>query len=146
LKIKNLRWIIVALLFIATGLSFLDRQVLSLAIIKIKHEFLMSDVEYGWINTAFLLSYAIMFTLGGWLIDKFGTRLGLVGDFRDTALKSFYLASYEARGFVWTSTLALKFKQVNGYDISKFIPSLFDPELFSAETTKKVQTDFKKTL
>lgn len=77
MKIKNLRWIIVALLFIATGLSFLDRQVLSLAIIKIKHEFLMSDVEYGWINTAFLLSYAIMFTLGGWLIDKFGTRLGL---------------------------------------------------------------------
>ena len=61
----------------ATGLSFLDRQVLSLAIIKIKDEFHMTDVEYGWINTAFLLSYAIMFTLGGWLIDKFGTRIGL---------------------------------------------------------------------
>lgn len=69
--------IIVALLFMATGLSFLDRQVLSLAIIKIKEEFLMSDVAYGWVNTAFLLSYAIMFTLGGWLIDRFGTRLGL---------------------------------------------------------------------
>ncbi len=77
MKIKNLRWIIVALLFMATGLSFLDRQVLSLAIIKIKDEFHMTDVEYGWINTAFLLSYAIMFTLGGWLIDKFGTRVGL---------------------------------------------------------------------
>lgn len=37
----------------------------------------MTDVEYGWINTAFLLSYAMMFTLGGWLIDKFGTRIGL---------------------------------------------------------------------
>jgi len=74
-------------------------------------------------------------------------RLELVlGDFRDTALKSFYLASYEARGFVWTSTLASKFKQVNGYDIAKFIPSLFDPGLFSAKATKKVQTDFKKTL
>ncbi len=70
----------------------------------------------------------------------------VLGDFRDTALKSFYLASYEARGFVWTSTLASKFKQVNGYDIAKFIPSLFDPGLFSVETTKKVQTDFKKTL
>lgn len=77
IRIKNLRWIIVALLFMATGLSFLDRQVLSLAIIKIKDEFHMTDVEYGWINTAFLLSYAIMFTLGGWLIDKFGTRVGL---------------------------------------------------------------------
>jgi len=77
IKINNLRWIIVALLFMATGLSFLDRQVLSLAIIKIKDEFHMTDVEYGWINTAFLLSYAIMFTLGGWLIDRFGTRVGL---------------------------------------------------------------------
>lgn len=37
----------------------------------------MTDVEYGWVNTAFLLSYAIMFTLGGWLIDKFGTRVGM---------------------------------------------------------------------
>ncbi len=77
MKIKNLRWIIVALLFVATGLSFLDRQVLSLAVIRIKEEFGMSGVQYGWINTAFLLSYAIMFTLGGWLIDKFGTRIGM---------------------------------------------------------------------
>jgi len=65
------------LLFVATGLSFMDRQVLSLAIIKIKEEFFMTDVEYGWVNTAFLLSYAIMFTLGGWLIDRYGTRVGL---------------------------------------------------------------------
>jgi len=77
MKIKNLRWIIVALLFLATGLSFMDRQVLSIAIIKIKEEFQMSDVEYGWVNTAFLFSYAIMFTLGGWLIDRYGTRVGL---------------------------------------------------------------------
>ncbi len=70
----------------------------------------------------------------------------VLGDFRNTALKSFYLASYEARGFVWTSTMTSKFKEVNGYDISKFIPSLFDPEIFSADITKKVQSDFKKTL
>lgn len=70
----------------------------------------------------------------------------VLGDFRKTALKSFYLASYEARGFVWTSTLPNEFKRVNGYDISKFLPSFFDPELFSQETTKRVQMDFKKTL
>lgn len=70
----------------------------------------------------------------------------ILGDFKKTALKSFYLASYEARGFVWTSTLASQFKHINGYDISKFIPSLFDPDIFPAEITERVQYDFKRTL
>lgn len=63
--------------FLATALSFLDRQVLSIAIIKIKEDFPVSDVEYGFLNTAFLISYAIMFTGGGILIDRYGSRLGL---------------------------------------------------------------------
>lgn len=74
---QNLRWLIVFLLFIATGLSFLDRQVLSIAIIKIQQEFNISDVQYGMINTSFLISYAVMFTLGGWLIDRVGGKIGL---------------------------------------------------------------------
>jgi ACS family hexuronate transporter-like MFS transporter len=77
LKIRNLRWLIVGLLFVATALSFLDRQVLSISILKIQRELNVSDVEYGWINTGFLISYALMFSLGGWLIDRFGTRIGL---------------------------------------------------------------------
>jgi len=70
----------------------------------------------------------------------------VLGDFRKTALKSFYLASYEARGFVWTSTLASEFKKVNGYEVYKFLPSFFDKTLFSQETTKQVEVDFRKTL
>lgn len=72
-----LRWIVVGFLFVATGLSFLDRQVLSIAILKIQQEFSITDVQYGWVNTGFLLSYALMFTLGGRLIDRFGSRMGL---------------------------------------------------------------------
>ncbi len=70
----------------------------------------------------------------------------VLGDFRKTALKSFYLASYEARGFVWTSTLANEFKRVNGYEVYKFLPSFFDKALFSPATTHKVEVDFRKTL
>ncbi|MFO7933439.1 MAG: MFS transporter [Bacteroidales bacterium] len=76
-KIRNLRWLIVGLLFIATALSFLDRQVLSISILKIQSDLHITDVEYGWVNTGFLISYALMFTLGGWLIDRFGTRIGM---------------------------------------------------------------------
>lgn len=70
-------WLIVMMAFIATALSFLDRQVLSISIIEIINDFPISDVEYGFINTGFLLSYAIMFTVGGILIDKYGSRIGL---------------------------------------------------------------------
>lgn len=69
--------IIVILLLVATSLSFLDRQVLSVSIIRIRDEINISDVGYGLINAGFLISYALMFTLGGVLIDKFGSRLGL---------------------------------------------------------------------
>ncbi len=70
----------------------------------------------------------------------------VLGDFRNTALKSLYLASYEARGFVWSSTLAQEFKKQNGYEIHKFLPVFFNSQLFSEGTTKKIETDFRKTL
>lgn len=73
----NIPWLIVFMVFLATALSFLDRQVLSISIIKIKEDFFISDTAYGFINTGFLISYAIMFTAGGILIDRFGSRLGL---------------------------------------------------------------------
>lgn len=70
-------WVILSLLFVATGLSFLDRQILSMTIIKIQAEFKFSDVQYGIVNTAFLISYALMFTVGGRLMDTMGSKLGL---------------------------------------------------------------------
>ena len=70
-------WFVVFMAFLATALSFLDWQVLSVSIIKIKEDFPISDTDYGLINTGFLISYAIMFTLGGILIDRFGSRKGL---------------------------------------------------------------------
>lgn len=78
-----------------------------------------------------------------YFIDKLQSVLG---DFRKTALKSFYLASYEARGFVWTPTLPQEFKNLHGYEIQKFLPIFFNPEMFDKETAEKVERDFKKTL
>lgn len=74
---SKLRWLVVFFAFLATGLSFLDRQVLSIAILKIQEDFHISDTQYGWVNTSFLLSYAIMFTVGGWFIDRVGGKKGL---------------------------------------------------------------------
>lgn len=74
---NKIAWLVLVLVFIATGLNFLDRQVLSMTIIKIQEEFHITDVQYGWINTSFLVSYALMFTVGGRIIDTVGGKIGL---------------------------------------------------------------------
>lgn len=70
----------------------------------------------------------------------------VLGDISATALKNFYLASYEARGLVWTPTLPETFEALNGYEIQKFLPAFFTPEIFDDETAAKMQLDFKQTL
>lgn len=76
-RLKFIIWFVVFMSFIATGLSFLDRQVLSISIIEIREQLHIGNTDYGLINTSFLIGYAIMFTLGGILIDKFGSKIGL---------------------------------------------------------------------
>jgi MFS transporter, ACS family, hexuronate transporter len=70
-------WVLCGLMFAATALSFLDRQVLSVLAPKITAEFGMSNTEYSRVVFAFVLSYTVMFSLGGRLMDSVGTRLGL---------------------------------------------------------------------
>lgn len=70
-------WVIVVMLFVITALSFLDRQLLSISILRIKQDIVITDEDYSWITNGFIVGYAIMITLGGIFIDKFGTKLGL---------------------------------------------------------------------
>jgi ACS family hexuronate transporter-like MFS transporter len=70
-------WLLCGLMFCATALSFLDRQVLSVLAPRITSEFAMTNTEYSRVVFAFVLSYTVMFSLGGRLMDAVGTRLGL---------------------------------------------------------------------
>ena len=70
-------WLLIGLLFAATALSFLDRQVLSVLAPRITAEFQMSNAVYSRVVFCFVLSYTVMFSLGGRLLDAVGTRLGL---------------------------------------------------------------------
>ena len=70
-------WIIVFMAFGATALDFFDRQALSVAIVWIKEEIPINNIAYGYLTTGFLIGYAIMFTVAGILIDRYGSRIGL---------------------------------------------------------------------
>lgn len=78
-----------------------------------------------------------------YIIDRLQSVLG---DLRKTALKSLYMASYEARGFTWTPTLPDEFRQINGYEVKKFLPVLFEEVQFSPEVTANFRADFQRTL
>ena len=70
-------WLLIGLLFAATALSFLDRQVLSVLAPQITADFHMTNEDYSHVLFAFGLSYTVMFSVGGRLMDAVGTRLGL---------------------------------------------------------------------
>lgn len=78
-----------------------------------------------------------------YFIDKLRSRLG---DLSKTGLKTLYLASYEATGFVWTPSLPAMFKQLHGYDIAPFLPALFDKTVLSPAQMATFQQDFNRTL
>jgi ACS family glucarate transporter-like MFS transporter len=68
------RWNILLLVMVATGLTYLDRVNLSIAGHSIESEMHFSTLTMGWIFSAFLLGYALMQVPGGWAADRFGPR------------------------------------------------------------------------
>lgn len=68
------RWLIVGMLFATYVLMFIDRVNISIAAKYIMPEFGITDVEMGWIFSAFVLGYAVMQIPGGWLGDRSGPR------------------------------------------------------------------------
>jgi MFS transporter, ACS family, hexuronate transporter len=76
--IKNLRWKIAILLCLSTELNYLDRQTLSVLASTIQKDLGLSTIDYSRITFSFLFSYAIMYAIGGWIVDRVGTRRGLL--------------------------------------------------------------------
>jgi ACS family hexuronate transporter-like MFS transporter len=72
------RWYYVGLVAIAIAISYFDRQSLPVAIASIQKNIPLSDQQFSYLGTAFLLSYAAMYVLGGRLLDVLGTRRGFV--------------------------------------------------------------------
>src|SRR4051812_35398577 len=72
----SFRWIICGLLFFATIINYVDRQILSLLKETLDRELGWTNAEYGWANSLFQLAYGISFIGFGWFIDKFGTKIG----------------------------------------------------------------------
>ena len=70
------RWTICALLFFATTINYIDRQILSLLKPILDEQLKWTNEEFGLVNSAFQGAYAIGLLAFGWFIDKYGTKIG----------------------------------------------------------------------
>ena len=73
------RWLIVTLIFCIGVLMFIDRVNIAIAAKYIMPEYGLSDVQMGWIFSAFVFGYAVLQIPGGTLGDRFGPRRVLAG-------------------------------------------------------------------
>ena len=76
-RIGRYRWVICALLFFATTINYIDRQVLGILAPDLQKEIGWSELDYGRIVIAFQISYAVMMLVWGRILDRIGTKLGL---------------------------------------------------------------------
>lgn len=74
---ENKRWGILALLFLSIAINLLDRQVLAVLAPTIRDELHLSNTQYSYIVTCFLLGLTLAQIPSGMLIDRAGPRLGL---------------------------------------------------------------------
>lgn len=77
-SIGKYRWTICGLLFFATTVNYLDRQVLSLLAPSLSEEFGWSNSDYANITAVFQFIYAISMLFAGRIIDKIGTKWGYI--------------------------------------------------------------------
>ncbi len=77
-KVGHYRWVICGLLFFATTVNYIDRQVLGILSKDLKSAIGWTEVDYGNIVAAFNAAYAFGLLMAGRLMDRVGTRVGYV--------------------------------------------------------------------
>jgi len=71
----RLRWLLIFWMFVMSAMAYLDRVNIAIAGQAIQKEFALSDVQLGWVFSAFVAGYALSQAPGGRLADRFGPRI-----------------------------------------------------------------------
>jgi ACS family hexuronate transporter-like MFS transporter len=72
----KVRWVVCALLFCATTINYIDRQVLGILAPDLQRSIGWNEVQYGYIVTSFQAAYALGLLLAGRILDRVGTKRG----------------------------------------------------------------------
>jgi len=72
------RWVAIGVFILASFLNYLDRQLLSAAAPIIKQEFGIDNQQYGWLMSAFSITYGASAIFVGWWLDRVGLNKGMM--------------------------------------------------------------------
>ncbi len=75
-RVGHFRWVVCGLLFLATTINYIDRQVLGILAPELQHRIGWNEIQYGYIVMGFQAAYALGLLLSGRLLDVLGVRLG----------------------------------------------------------------------
>ena len=92
------RWIVCALLFFATTINYIDRQILGLIKPLLDEQLGWTNEQFGLTNSFFQGAYALSLLIFGWLIDKYGTKIGYAA--------SIFAWSLAALGHAFVNTIS----------------------------------------
>jgi ACS family hexuronate transporter-like MFS transporter len=95
--LTNYRWTICALLFIATSINYIDRQILSLIKPILDEELKWTNEQFGVVNSVFQGAYGIGLLFFGWFVDRYGAKVGYT--------VSIIAWSFAAMGHAFVSTV-----------------------------------------
>lgn len=97
-RMTRVRWWILGLLFFGTTLNYLDRMVMGILAPDLQKQYLISDIQYGYIQSAFAFCYAFGQVFSGRMVDAIGTRMGYALSLATWSIAAMLHAV--ARGFV----------------------------------------------
>jgi MFS transporter, ACS family, hexuronate transporter len=102
------RWVICALMFFATTINYVDRQVLGVLGPKLTKEFAWSESQFSFIVSAFTVAYAIGYLVAGRMIDRIGERKGfavVVSVWSVAAMAHGLISPFVYSGLPWLNTV-----------------------------------------
>jgi len=95
----SFRWKIALLVSAAIAISYLDRQTLPVAIQAVQKDIPISNTQFSRLNMAFLITYGLMYAVGGKFLDMVGTRVGF------TLCMLFWSLACASHGFATSVTM-----------------------------------------
>lgn len=117
MNIGKQKYLILAMLYIGSCISFIDRSVMNYAISFIGEEFHLSSAVLGVTLSSFFIGYSLMQFPGGWLADKFGSRKIIIFTI------TFWSIFTAATGFAWSLASLVVIRVLFGFFEGGFPPA-----------------------